>query len=83
MFWKLFDVFMRLMEIRRRTPFRSLLGLPRHCDYWKDPRMVRLIEETENYINDFDGCCYGLREQFSHPFHVLVHGCFMGTLFII
>ena len=67
MFWKLFDVFMHLMEIRKRIPFRSLLELPRHCDYWKDPRMVKLIEETENYINDFDGCCYGLREQFSHP----------------
>ncbi len=28
---------------------------------------MKLIEETENCISDFDGCCYGLREQFSHP----------------
>ena len=67
MFWKLFDVFARLMEIRKGISFRSLLELPRHCDYWKDPRMVKLLGESENYINDFDGCCYGLREQFSHP----------------
>ena len=35
MFWKLFDVFARLMEDRKRIPYRSLLELPRHCDYWK------------------------------------------------
>ena len=66
-FWKLFDVFARLMEDRKRIPYRSLLELPRHCDYWKDPHMIKLIDESDNHINDFDGCCYGLREQFSHP----------------
>ena len=35
MFWKLFEVFERLMEPRPRIQFRSLLELPRHCDYWK------------------------------------------------
>ncbi len=29
--------------------------------------MINLLNGTENLINDFDGCCYGLREQFSHP----------------
>ena len=67
MFWKLFGVFARLMEIRKYRHFRSLMELPRHCDYWKDPRVTKLLEETEKIINDFDGCCYGLREQFSHP----------------
>ena len=67
MFWKLFSAFKVLMDIRRYVNFRSLFELPRHCDYWKDPRILKLIEETENHINDFDGCCYGLREQFSHP----------------
>jgi len=67
MFWKLFSVFKELMDMRRRIKFRALMELPRHCDYWKDKRVVKMIEETECQINDFDGCCYGLREQFSHP----------------
>ena len=67
MFWKLFTVFERLMEPRPRIQFRSLLELPRHCDYWKDPKMIRLIDKYEGKSNEFDGCCYGLREQFSHP----------------
>ena len=67
MFWKLFAVFERLMEPRPRIQFRSLLELPRHCDYWKDPKMVKLIDKYEGKSNEFDGCCYGLREQFSHP----------------
>ena len=67
MFWKLFDVFAHLMRTRESIKFKSLLELPRHCDYWKEPRMIRLVEVPDSFINDFDGCCYGLREQFSHP----------------
>ena len=67
MFWKLFAVFKDLMDTRTQTNFRSLLELQRHCDYWKDPRMMKLLDKTESHFNDFDGCCYGLREQFSHP----------------
>ena len=67
MFWKLFDVFAHLMKTRELIKFQSLLELPRHCDYWKDPRMIKLLEVPDSFINDFDGCCYGLREQFSHP----------------
>ena len=67
MFWKLFDVFAHLMRTRESIKFKSLLELPRHCDYWKEPRMIKLVEVPDSFINDFDGCCYGLREQFSHP----------------
>ena len=67
MFWKLFDAFAHLMGLRKSRKFRSLMELPRHCDYWKDPRMTRFLENDDHHINDFDGCCYGLREQFSHP----------------
>ncbi len=56
MFWKLFAAFERLMEPRPRVQFRSLLELPRHCDYWKDPRMIRLIEKYQGKSNEFDGC---------------------------
>ena len=67
MFWKLFDVFSHLMKARDSIKFKSLLELPRHCDYWKDSRMVKLIDAPDSFVNDFDGCCYGLREQYSHP----------------
>ena len=67
MFWKLFDVFAHLMKRRDFIKFKSLLELPRHCDYWKDPRMTKLTDTPDSFINDFDGCCYGLREQYSHP----------------
>lgn len=67
MFWKLFHVFETLMGTRPRFGFRSLFELPRHCDYWKDRRLVKLLNGSDSQINDFDGCCYGLREQFSHP----------------
>ena len=67
MFWKLFHVFSHLMKARDLIKFKSLLELPRHCDYWKDSRMVKLIDAPDSFINDFDGCCYGLREQYSHP----------------
>lgn len=67
MFCKLFDVFAHLMERRTHVKFKSLFELPRHCDYWKDPRMAKVIDAPDSHINDFDGCCYGLREQFSHP----------------
>ena len=67
MFWKLFSAFKELMDMRRKIQFRAMMELPRHCDYWKDKRVIKLIEENESFINDFDGCCYGLREQFSHP----------------
>ena len=52
MFWKLFTVFERLMEPRSRIQFRSLLELPRHCDYWKDPKMIRLIDKYEGKSNE-------------------------------
>ena len=29
--------------------------------------MIKLIDAPDSFINDFDGCCYGLREQYSHP----------------
>ena len=66
MFRKLFTVFERL-ESRPKLQFRSLLELPRHCDYWKDPKMLKLLDKHHGQSNEFDGCCYGLREQFGHP----------------
>ena len=67
MFWRLFAAFERLMEPRPNIQFRSLLELPRHCDYWKDPSMLKLIDKYEGKSHEFDGCCYGLREQYSQP----------------
>ena len=29
--------------------------------------MTKLIEKYKGESNEFDGCCYGLREQYSHP----------------
>ena len=56
MFWKLFAAFKELMDLRRKIQFRALMELPRHCDYWKDRRVIQLFDETDSHINDFDGC---------------------------
>ena len=42
----------------------ALLELPRGCDYWNDERMKCMINGTDSYIHDFDGCMYGLTTQF-------------------
>lgn len=43
----------------------GLMELPRGCDYWKDERMISLIEGTVNHVQDFDGCMHGLRAEHS------------------
>ena len=42
----------------------ALLELPRGCDYWKDRRMIDLVEGTVSHEHKFDGCMYGLKSQF-------------------
>ena len=46
----------------------ALLELPRGCDYWHDERMKCIIEGTDSYVHDFDGCMYGLKIQFDNRY---------------
>ena len=40
------------------------MELPRGCEYWNNDEVKFMIEGTDSYIHDFDGCCYGLRQKF-------------------
>ena len=40
------------------------MELPRGCEYWDNDEVKFMIEGTDSYIHDFDGCCYGLRQKF-------------------
>ena len=56
--WKAFtDFLMRAIDIG--AP--ALMELPRGCDYWRDKRMIDLVDGTENTEHAFDGCMYGLK----------------------
>ena len=63
-YWKLWEEFstclLRVIELEAM----ALLELPRGCDYWNDERMKCMINGTDSYIHDFDGCMYGLTTQF-------------------
>ena len=64
LYWKLWEEFstclLRVIELEAM----ALLELPRGCDYWNDERMKCMINGTDSYIHDFDGCMYGLTTQF-------------------
>ena len=42
------------------------MELPRGCLYWSNAEVKMMIEGTDSTINDFDGCCYGLRQKFGN-----------------
>ena len=62
LYWKLWEEFstclLRVIELEAM----ALLELPRGCDYWNDERMKCMINGTDSYIHDFDGCMYGLTQ---------------------
>ena len=60
--WKEFlDCLMKVMELNAM----ALLELPRGCDYWRDERMVSMINGTDSHDHMFDGCMYGLKTQYT------------------
>ena len=42
----------------------ALLELPKGCDYWKDKRMIDMINGTDSFTHEFDGCMYGLKSKY-------------------
>ena len=43
----------------------ALLELPKGCNYWRDERMVSMINGTDSFTHEFDGCMYGLKSRFT------------------
>ena len=39
------------------------MELPRGCDYWRDKRMLDLLDDMEHFDQKFDGCMYGLQSK--------------------
>ena len=40
--------------------FALLLELPRHCEYWSDPRVQQVLNDGKCEVHELDGCMYGL-----------------------
>ena len=64
LYWKLWVEFSTCLLRVIELDAMALLELPRGCDYWNDERMKCMINGTDSYIHDFDGCMYGLTTQF-------------------
>jgi len=64
-YWKLWEEFMCCLDVVTELGGMGLIELPRGCDYWRDSKMIGLIEGTINHVQDFDGCMYGLRAEHS------------------
>ena len=64
LYWKLWEEFSTCLLKVIELDAMALLELPRGCDYWNDERMKCMINGTDSYIHDFDGCMYGLTTQF-------------------
>ena len=64
LYWKLWEEFSTCLLRVIELDAMALLELPRGCDYWHDERMNLMINGTDSYIHDFDGCMYGLTTQF-------------------
>ena len=66
LYWELWEEFSNcLMKVIEKNAM-ALLELPRGCDYWRDDRMVSMINGTDSHDHQFDGCMYGLRTQYTN-----------------
>ena len=63
-FWAMWEVFTSVLDELIGMGSPALLELPRGCDYWRDQRMIDLVEGTVSREHKFDGCMYGLKSQF-------------------
>lgn len=63
-YWQLWNVFAEVLIHTLDIDAVALLELPRSCDYWKDERMLQMIDGTDSNVHDFDGCMYGLKSMF-------------------
>ena len=66
-YWKLWEQFHEayLTCIKRGSPL--LFELPRHCDYWKDDRIIRLMDDGMCQVHELDGCMFGLAAKNGTP----------------
>jgi hypothetical protein len=62
LFNQLFDSLISLMrEVSDRGPLPILFEWPRHCRYWKMPKVERFLRKWGLASATFDGCAFGLR----------------------
>eukprot|EP00435_Cladocopium_sp_Y103_P008062 s3816_g2.t1 len=64
MYWELWEEFAKCLHRVIQMNAMALLELPRGCDYWTDDRMTAMINGTDSYIHEFDGCMYGLVSRY-------------------
>lgn len=87
LYWKLWEEFaeclLRVIEMNGM----DLLELPNGCDYWRDPRMIELMDGTETHDHRFDGCMYGLKTTYQKvnmrlkkPWRIISWGVFFPGL---
>ena len=63
-YWRLWDEFSTCLLYSLNIDAMALLELPNGCDYWRDDRMMNLLDGTDVHDHRFDGCMYGLRTTY-------------------
>lgn len=65
LFWRLWEEFVPCLVRIIQLAGMALMELPRGCDYWKDDRLTSVLDGSDHYNHEFDGCMYGLKTKFS------------------
>lgn len=79
-YWELWEEFAECLNHAIFINAMALLELPKGCDYWKDERMTSMINGTNSFTHEFDGCMYGLKKMYEdwHARQETVENHFMG-----
>ena len=64
-YWELWNEFADCLHHAILINAMALLELPKGCDYWKDKRMIDMINGTDSFTHEFDGCMYGIKSKYT------------------
>ena len=67
LFRKLFRSFLSTIKLTRRHNPEIIFELPKTCDYWQDPSVVRFIERHGLTSHECDGCMVGIVDSNNLP----------------
>ena len=67
MHWMLWEKFQEAYKACAKRNFAVILELPRHCEYWKDPKVQSVLKDGKCQIHELDGCMYGLVGRNKRP----------------
>ena len=59
-YWMLWERFSEAYKACAKLGFALLLELPRHCEYWRSPKVQKVLNDGKCEVHELDGCMYGL-----------------------